>query len=301
MNRSRSGAPADFRLMILAGVLLWTALVCRLPLTAAEPDAGSPEPATEQRVFDEAGLFTDAELDALEARIDELRASTSMDLVILTIDDAAGKTAREYADDYYDEGGFGVGQNASGALFLIDLDNRETYLSTCGAAIERINDAAVERILDNVYRRLSDGDFYKAADAFLDGAARYLAPASPSGGSAGGPMSEKQLLICLCGSALVTFLFCSGVRRSYRGPNESKLPPQKQHRVSFRLTQSDDEFLGRHTTSRHIEPPPPPTRSSTHLSAGGRTHGGGGVRFSGGASRHTARSGRSHGGGGRRF
>ena len=54
---------------------------------------------------------------ALEEEANNLSSEYNMDIVIVTTNDAAGKTSREYADDFFDYGGFGVGPDYDGILF----------------------------------------------------------------------------------------------------------------------------------------------------------------------------------------
>ena len=97
------------------------------------------------RVFDEAGLFSAEEVQELETRIDEVRDSQDADLAVLTVEDAQGESAESYADDFYDSHGLGVGDDASGILLSIDMDNREIYVSTTGYAMKVLTDARVEK------------------------------------------------------------------------------------------------------------------------------------------------------------
>lgn len=46
-------------------------------------------------------------------------------MIIVTVDSLNGKTVEEYADDYYDDNGYGYGENNSGILFLVAMDDRE--------------------------------------------------------------------------------------------------------------------------------------------------------------------------------
>ena len=68
------------------------------------------------RVFDQAGLFSETEIIQLEEKIAQCRKSTKMDVVIVSAYADGERSAEEYADDYYDYGGFGVGKKASGVL-----------------------------------------------------------------------------------------------------------------------------------------------------------------------------------------
>ena len=54
-------------------------------------------------------------------------------------------------DDFYDEHDFGIGSRRSGALLLIDMDNREAYISTKGYAITLYSDARIEAMLDDTF------------------------------------------------------------------------------------------------------------------------------------------------------
>ena len=83
-------------------------------------------------VVDEANLMSPDQVLDLNDRANALSQEFNMDIVIVTTDDTGGKSSREFADDYFDYNGYGVGPNYDGILFLIDMDNRETYISTTG-------------------------------------------------------------------------------------------------------------------------------------------------------------------------
>ena len=58
-----------------------------------------------------------------------------MDVVIVTTYNTRSKSSQVYADDFYEENNIGRNNSGDGILLLIDLDNREVYISTSGAAI----------------------------------------------------------------------------------------------------------------------------------------------------------------------
>ena len=120
------------------------------------------------RVFDEAGLFSAEEVQELETRIDEVRDSQDADLAVLTVEDAQGESAESYADDFYDTHGLGVGDDASGILLSIDMDNREIYVSTTGYAMKVLTDARVEKVLDAAYDSVADGNYAEGALGAID-------------------------------------------------------------------------------------------------------------------------------------
>lgn len=226
--------------------------------------------AGQNRVYDYAGLFTAEETQELEESITEYREKTDLDLVIVTIDDAQGKTSREYADDFYDYNGFGVGRDHSGVLLLIDMDNRMAYLSTTGKAIDILTDSRIQEITDEVASCVGDGEYARGARIFLEKTDEFV-----------NPNMTGRLLIALVLALLVGAGSVVGVWYKYtHGYKADQYELDKNS--SLHLSQRDDIFMGRFVTSRKI---PRNTGggggggSSTHTSSSGTTHGGGGSRF----------------------
>lgn len=223
--------------------------------------------AGESRVYDYAGLFTTAEIQQLEEEAAEYREKTDLDLVIVTIDDAQGKTSRQYADDFYDYNGFGVGSDYSGALLLIDMDNRMAYLSTTGRAIQILTDSRIQKITDEVASHVKVGEYAQGARVFLEKVDGFA-----------NPNIMGRLLIALVLAALVGAGAVVGVWYKYtHGHKADQYELDKNS--SLDLSQREDIFMGRFVTSRKIPRNNGGGGSSTHTSSSGRTHGGGGSRF----------------------
>lgn len=268
---------------------LWAIL---LTLVLVSGSLGITAFAAESRVFDDARLFSAGQADALEADIGNLKEELSIDLVIVTTSNAQGKSAREYADDFYDNGGFGVGMEKSGALLLIDMDNREVYISTCGTAIDYLTDARIERMLDRIQPKVKEGNYDGAAAAFLEETERYVTSGVPAGQFQyeEEPRTLGERLRSFPLSKLVLFvvisigvgLLCAGIvaAKYKKGYRKNTYPFQQKSRVH--MIENQSIFLHRHVTSRRIQ-----------TNNGG--HGGGG------SSTHSSSSGNTHGGGGRGF
>ena len=60
-----------------------------------------------EKVVDKARLFSEEEASHLQEFCEDAIQATGMDVVIVTTDDTEGKTAQEYADDYFDYNGYG--------------------------------------------------------------------------------------------------------------------------------------------------------------------------------------------------
>ncbi len=270
--------------------------------------------AQQQRVYDGAGILTEQEESRLESAAARLRKETSLDLVIVTVQSTDGKSAQAYADDFYDAGGFGKGEDYSGVLLLIDMGACEVAVSTCGYGIRLLSDTRIDAILDEAIGYLSQGDFAQAADAFLERVESYAAQdvshVSPEGESSHMPAGTRSWGRAL-GTALPISLVLGGlaVPAIYFGVGGSgkKRARSKSYRdYSFlELSHKEDRLIDKHVVTRRIPRQPPAGSggfggSSTHTSGSGRTHGGGARSF-GGSSTRISSSGRSHGGGSRKF
>ena len=63
-----------------------------------------------QRVYDFAELLSDSERENIEEKISDASEQSGLDIVVLTVNQMFGKTDREMADDFYDNGQFGFGR-----------------------------------------------------------------------------------------------------------------------------------------------------------------------------------------------
>lgn len=249
-----------------------------------------------KRVYDKAGLFTQSQSDALEERIAALRQKISMDVVILTIDDAEGKSSMEYADDYYEAYEFGEGKKYSGALFLVDMDNREAWISTEGDMIGYLTDDRIESILDDAYAGLSNGDFGAAAVSFLKGVEKYVDMGVPGDlyyydtetGKITKPRSLTlgNLLFAAAASLIAGVTGIIVVFSKYKWHAASYRYPLME-KCRLQLTNQEDVLINRTVTHVRVQSSSSSggssgsggSRSSTHRSSSGRTHGGGGRKF----------------------
>ncbi len=262
--------------------------------------------AGESRVYDQASLFTSSEIQSLEDAISTLVATYQMDIVIVTTDDAQGATSQDYADDFYDYNGFGIGEDKDGLLLLIDMDNRNVYISTTGLAIRHLTDARINALLDNVTPYLSDGDFYRASTTFLRKVEGYFKAGIPSNqynqdeynnidpyeptkrepfkNNSGEYPSGSSLALSigasLIGAFLIAFITRAIIMYTYKHPRFTT-PETKPLRNSVHYTERIDQFITSHTTSVKIQSSNNSGggRSSTHHSSSGRSHGGGGRGF----------------------
>lgn len=125
-------------------------------------------------VIDDADLLTQSEEDALTQQIEDIRDSYELDVVILTIQDLGGRSIQTYADDYYDENGYGYGDDYTGVLLVIAMDTREWYISTCGEAIYALTDYSLDVLGEELVYFLSIEEYYMAFENFANSLPKYM-------------------------------------------------------------------------------------------------------------------------------
>lgn len=256
-------------------------------------------------VVDDAELFSPNEIVQMEKIIRKIRDKYQMDAVVLTTR-ATPYTSRDavlvdYADRYYEDNGYGLGQDRAGIIYMIDMNNRFAWLSTAGVMIDYLNDSRLDRITEKATRYLSSGDYGGAACRVLEAVEEYLRQGIAEGSFRYDAVTGERLtglynrlttseaLLALVVGLIVTVAIVLSVRGSYalaHGTYRYDLASQ----ASCKLTQDDEQFL-RQTVSRVRTPPP--------SSGGGHSGGSGG--HSGGSAVHHSSGGMSHGGGGGRF
>ena len=293
---------------IMICLLICTFLVMgSMAVWADQTGAVSGQP----RVFDQAGLFSETEIIQLEEKIAQCRKSTKMDVVIVSAYADGERSAEEYADDYYDYGGFGVGKKASGVLLLYYMDGPgqpggECYISTAGTMINMLTDERIESILDGVYGDLGNRDFAGATEHFLEDVKVYVKEGVESGqytydrdtGEIVRYHSIRlyEAAIAMVIAGILAGSVCLDIKKRYAMKQSSR-----EVSNSLQAYRADCAFhfsvAGDKMVNKYVRSVPIPRNTSS--GSGGRGHSG--SSSAGRSTIHTSSSGSSHGGGGRRF
>ena len=293
---------------IMICLLICTFLVMgSMAVWADQTGAVSGQP----RVFDQAGLFSETEIIQLEEKIAQCRKSTKMDVVIVSAYADGERSAEEYADDYYDYGGFGAGKKASGVLLLYYMDGPgqpggECYISTAGTMINMLTDERIESILDDVYGDLGNRDFAGATEHFLEDVKAYVKEGVESGqytydrdtGEIVRYHSIRlyEVAIAMVIAGILAGSLCLDIKKRYAMKQSSR-----EVSNSLQAYRADCAFhfsvAGDKMVNKYVRSVPIPRNTSS--GSGGRGHSG--SSSAGRSTIHTSSSGSSHGGGGRRF
>ena len=128
-------------------------------------------------VVDDVSLLTEAEKTELTSEAQRLSEKYRMDVVIFTTGSLGGKTALNYAADYYDGKGYGQGDDHDGVMLMLSLEDRDWCILTTGSGIQAFTDYGIEVISDDIVPFFSDGDYASGFKRFLHDADVFLAQA----------------------------------------------------------------------------------------------------------------------------
>ncbi len=216
-------------------------------------------------IDDEADLLTASEESQLSAVMSPLTAYGAAAFVSTR---RAGNTDL-LAESYFDSR-ISPSTAYSGAVFMIDMANREIYIFTRGAIEKAVGRAGAYAITDNIYRYASAGNYYQCAASAFEQVLTLT-----EGGRVFSPMRIIcNLLLALSIGLIAAYLLVrrASVQRTAARPSDTL-----NARADVRMSLQNQRLIKS-------------TKHRRESSSGGRIGGGGG--FSGGGG------GGGHGGGG---
>ena len=240
-------------------------------------------------VYDERGLFSSSEFDALESQGAELASKYNMGVYFLTtaymdgLSDPTSSQRTSYATTYYKEHQLGLnptdGKNyGDGIMFVVAANSRDYVTIAYGQGSYSFTDKGIEAMEDAVLENIKDhrDDWYGAATTYyerigsqLDYYARH--------GKAQEPLDTMdwvlRIFIILGIPLIVTFVIIRKWIRDMQTAVEHSEAGNYLDRNSVHVTRANDQFVN---TTLVATPKP----KSNDSGGGGGWGGGGGGGFS---------------------
>lgn len=273
--------------LLLLGILLVSGMMTST--VNAEEVADSQTIPSEHllgRVVDEADLLTDEEETELTEKLDEISERQQFDVVVVTANSLDGKSPMEYADDFYDYNGYGMGTDRDGVLLLVSMEDRDWYMSTCGFGITAITDAGRDYISEQFLSDLSDGYYLSAFETYADLCDEFVTQAKTGEAYDVDHMPKEpfplvmNLLIALAAGFIIALIIVECMRRSMKSVRAKGTAADYVRPGSMNVTGRYDRYLYSHTSrTQRSTSSGGSGGSSTHVSSSGTTHGGGGGKF----------------------
>lgn len=243
-------------------LLLLVMCAAVLPFSAAAEHAPS--------VQDDSGVLSDYEYEALSERLDALRSTYNVDAAFIISNEAVMGDAQAKADDIYDYGGYGIGENHDGILYFVSKSSRKYAFSTCGRAIEIFNDDGLEYIDNAMLSYLKKGEYYRAGMIYADKCEELMEMAAN-----GKPYKNKiNILYAIAGIIFIPLVIALILMaRKLSKMNTAVMQHGAANYIkpgSMNIDFSRDIFL--YSTVSKTEKPK--SDSTTHTSSSGTEHGG---------------------------
>lgn len=263
--------------------------LCLLMTALVMGGAFRTEAAESANVKDFMNYLTTDQISALQSTSDRLKTTYGLETVIVITDKMEGKSSMAYADDYYDYNGYGAGSDKSGLLILINMADRDVWISTTGKAIDIFTDSRISSMLDGIVSHLPDADYYSACSSFMADVETYALQGIPEGqyrveqeAPYRGTYWERVIVLMKTPWMIIIPLLISiGVTVMITLSNKGKVtvtPQTYEEKGSFVITREVDDFMREHLTRVKIEKNTG-SGSSTHMGGSGTSHGGGGRGF----------------------
>lgn len=258
-----------------------------------------PAYASEQQVYDEAGIFSEDEVHKITKVADEVENKTGWDLIVLTVDDTSVTSDRDYAEEKFNE----YTESDDGVVYLLTVDSRSLYIATAGEAYEYIGDSQIEEMLDDAVTYIGEGsnregDYAQAMIAMLEDTESYYTSNTAkdmtiydeekgiyyASSSNHRFLSYGEMAIAAVLGVAACLIFCLIITGKYRLKFGRYHYNAREH-AQINLRRSEDHFVRQFITRRKIPKDPPKEggggggTSTIHQGAGGRSFGGGGRSF----------------------
>lgn len=262
----------------------------------------------DRQVIDNANIIDPATEQQIIEVIEQIEREHQVDLVVLTTYDVPDDDSescwriRNYADDFYVSNGYGMGDDVSGMLYMIDMNNRVPYITTGGVMIAYMNDYRIEALHEVGDYYLQRGEYGKAVLAVMEKTGEFMDEGRMKGSfiydEATGkrlsgiynPLEPFEILLAAAAGIAVAFGVFYAVKGSYTlsGTTYSYDLARNSTREMLR----DDEVFVRESVHRVRRPTGNDNSGGSH--SGGKGSGGlgsathvssGGVRVGGGAGR----------------
>ena len=120
-------------------------------------------------VNDYAGVFSEGERQQLDQKLNRFQYNNSTQIFVVTINDNDGYTASDLAPRIGEKWGVGQEGKDNGLVVLLDMMDKQVFISTGYGLEEYIPDAIASRIVQNeILPRFKEGNFYAGVNNGTD-------------------------------------------------------------------------------------------------------------------------------------
>lgn len=224
-------------------------------------------------LVDDEGILTASEAQNIDSALSEMSEKYGMDFVIVTSEDFDGKGSQDFADDFFDYGGY----RKDGIILAMSHNLGDVFISTTGHGMAVFSDSDVDDIFDAILPYMADGEYAKSFSLFLSECEGLVYEYENAPVTLEPFLSAEQIVICVIIGIIIGFI---GVSVMKSGMKTVRFKPNaKDYMVfgSLKLTEKYDTFLYRNVSRVRRETSG--SSGGNRIGSSGRSHGGSGRSF----------------------
>lgn len=265
----------------ILSILLALSIIFAMSLTVfADTDSDEPFP----RLTDRADLLSESEEEQILKNLNDLSDYHGVDICIRTSNGTKGMDIQDYADDFYKRH---YGEN--GVLLVVNIRDREMYITTAGKGIKAFTDYGIDEVLDLVAPYFTDMMYMEGFTEFCTQSDRLFTlyeQGTPLDVEKDPPAEKhfdfaKILLVSIFIGFGIGLIIVSAQKSTLKSVRKKYAAAEYRDEGSFFLTDSRDMFLY-HTVNRIPKPKMDNNNMSGGMMGGSTTHMSGGMEFGGG-------------------
>jgi len=252
--------------------------------------------ANEIKLIDEANVLSETDKQDINNLINQYVELTNYDIVVyFTYDNDYYKkydfdhALTYFADDFYDNNGYGVGTDYSGIIMVVDVYQRDYTITTCGECTNCYTDYGLDNIYSYVTEHLRQDDWAGAAKQFVKQAYNVYVDydyyhgfpdINPSYQEEKNPVKDA-LVFAAIGSSIITLIAFIIFAKQLKTTGVKTTATNYVKGANINIFRSGEVYLYTSVSRTRIErnnssSSSHSSHSSTHVSSSGRSHGGGG-------------------------
>lgn len=271
-----------------------SAFLCAICLVIAFPLAVLADTSA-VKLIDDAHLLSSSEYEEVLGTLENVSNKYDVDIAVLTVDGLNGKDIVSFSDNYYNEHGYGTGEDNSGVLLVVDMASNQWYITTEGEGISAFTNYGIDLCGNELASNyLSSGQYADGFKRFAEIADDYFAkerggqpvdaPEPEANERSAGDYAAGGAVSLGAGFGL-SFAATSGMKRKMKSVRRQTSASAYADPHGLTLRENSDRYLYHRIVAVPLPRNDGPRNgsmgggSSVHMSSGGHMHGGGGGHF----------------------
>ena len=212
------------------------------------------------KMSDLSGTLDAAQINELETLLGEISTRLLVDVDVVLADSFEGMEPQEYAESYYDDNGYGYGENNRGILLAVSLSERQWWMVITGQVRGIFGDEEKEELTGNFTSYLKEDDYYNAFLAFAEGTDSIITEALKDGYDLDSTKSSEDsffdpvlLIVSLLCAFILSFVVAVIRKKKLTTVELSQDAQEYTKEGSLHITLEKERYINKVITTRDLK------------------------------------------------